>query len=94
MPILKEQISRVTTLSGLKFTPSEIEKCSHELNQILEYFKKIASVNTENTEIEGTATDPFWPLRGDKITSSLSVNEAPKNAPAQKDNYLMVPRVI
>ena len=68
MPILKEQISRPATHSGLEFTPSEIEKYSYELNQILDYFKKIAS--------------------------SLSVDEAQTNAPAQKDNYFMVPRVI
>ncbi|MEE9442621.1 MAG: Asp-tRNA(Asn)/Glu-tRNA(Gln) amidotransferase subunit GatC [candidate division Zixibacteria bacterium] len=94
MPILKEQISPIATLSRLKLTPSEIEKYSHELSQILDYFEKIASVNTENIDIEDTSAAAYRPLRGDKTTSSLTVEEALKNAPAQKDNYFMVPRVI
>ena len=94
MPISKEQVAHTARLARLTLTPEELHRYTQELTQIVAYFDRLASVDTEGIEIQSGAGAAGPVLREDKIGPSLSVEDVLRNAPETKDTFLIVPRVI
>jgi len=93
MPIVEDQISHVARLARLNLTPSESAEFSRELTQIIEYFDRLAPIDTDHIDLKPRNSSESA-LREDTIQPSLTVDEALKNAPEQKENFFIVPRVI
>jgi aspartyl-tRNA(Asn)/glutamyl-tRNA(Gln) amidotransferase subunit C len=94
MPVPREAVAHIAELARLKLTPDELDRYSTELVRIVEFFDRLAAVDTEGIEVSARFTRARHVFREDEVSPSLPVEEALRNAPETKDNYFIVPRVI
>ena len=91
----KEDIEYISKLALLNLPEEEKEKFSHQLSNILSYFKKLNDLDTENIE---PMTHPIETLknvfRKDEVRASLSNEEALKNAQHKQDGFFKAPRIL
>jgi len=91
----KETIEHISKLALLDLSEEEKEQLSKELGDILNYFKKLEELNTDNVK---PTTHPIEGLknvfREDIPWKSLSNEEALKNATHKKDGYFKAPRIL
>jgi aspartyl-tRNA(Asn)/glutamyl-tRNA(Gln) amidotransferase subunit C len=91
----KETIEHISKLALLELSEEEKDKLSKELEDILNYFKKLDDLDTSNVE---PMTHPIENLknvfRDDIPWKSLSNEEALKNAKHKKDGYFKGPRIL
>lgn len=87
-------IDRVAELARLALTPEEKALFSTQLSSILGHIEQLAKVDV--TGIEPTAH--AFPLNNvwaaDLIEPGLPLSAALRNAPAQRDNMIVVPKVV
>jgi len=94
MPVPREAVAHIAELARLQLTPDELDRYSTELVRIVEFFDRLATVDTEGIEVSTRFTRARHVFREDEVRPSLPVEEALKNAHETKDNYFIVPRVI
>ncbi|MFW9972523.1 MAG: Asp-tRNA(Asn)/Glu-tRNA(Gln) amidotransferase subunit GatC [Candidatus Odinarchaeota archaeon] len=91
----KEKIDHISKLALLDLTEEEKMKLSKELGDILNYFRKIDDLDTNNVQ---PLTHPIENLknvfREDIPWKSLSNEEALRNAKHKKDGYFKAPRIL
>jgi len=87
-------IDHLATLARIELTPAEKEKFSAQLADVLKYIEQLKQVDI--TGIEPTAhAHPITNVWADDIPRpGLSVEDALRNAPAQRDNMVAVPKVV
>lgn len=87
-------IDYTAKLARINLSPEEKERFSGQLDKILEYVEKLGELDT--SAVEPTAhphpVDNVW--QEDVVKSQLSVEEALQNAPAQRHNMIIVPKVV
>ncbi len=84
----------VANLARLALTPAEKEKFSRQLGDVLHYVEKLRAVDVTGVEPMAHATPVFNVWQPDEPRSGLSVGAALRNAPAQRDNMVAVPKVV
>ena len=87
-------IDHLATLSRLALTPEEKAKFSAQLGDILGHIEQLKQVNVDGVEPTAHATPIFNVLQADEPRPGLAVEQALRNAPAQRDNMVVVPRVV
>lgn len=87
-------IDHLATLSRLALTPEEKAKFSAQLEDIVGYIEKLKEVNVDGVEPTAHATPIFNVLQADVPRAGLAVEDALRNAPQQRDNMIVVPRVV
>ena len=87
-------IDHLATLSRLALTPEEKAKFSAQLGDILGHIEQLKQVNVDGVEPTAHATPIFNVLQPDVARAGLPVEQALRNAPAQRDNMVVVPRVV
>ncbi|MEM9158897.1 MAG: Asp-tRNA(Asn)/Glu-tRNA(Gln) amidotransferase subunit GatC [Verrucomicrobiota bacterium] len=87
-------IDYVAKLARIDLSDEEKSKFSGQLESILGYIEKLNELDTDN--VEPTAhphpVENVW--QEDLVSSELPVEEALKNAPAQRQNMIVVPKVV
>ena len=95
MVIDNKLISKLENLARLALDETERKKIRHDLNEILKMVEKLNDLDTTGVEplvYVNEAEVNEW--REDKIVSTISREEALKNAPDQDGVYFKVPKVI
>ncbi|MCB0650135.1 MAG: Asp-tRNA(Asn)/Glu-tRNA(Gln) amidotransferase subunit GatC [Saprospiraceae bacterium] len=95
MVIDNKLISKLENLARLELDETERKKIRHDLNEILKMVEKLNDLDTTGVEplvYVNEAEVNEW--REDKIVSTISREEALKNAPDQDGVYFKVPKVI
>ena len=87
-------IDHLATLSRLALTPEEKTKFAAQLGDILGHIEQLKQVNVDGVEPTAHATPIFNVLQADESRPGLAVEDALRNAPAQRDNMVVVPRVV
>jgi len=87
-------IKYVARLARLNLTPDEEKKLSVQLNNILGYIEKLKEVDVTNVEPTAHAVPLVNVTRPDEVRSSLSNEEALRNAPAQANGLFLVPKIV
>ena len=92
--ITKKEVEYVAQLAKLEFNEGEKEEFTSQLNSILDYFKKLNELNTE--EVEPTAYVISMPnlLNEDEVKPSLPQDEVLFNAKYTKKGYFKVPKIM
>jgi aspartyl-tRNA(Asn)/glutamyl-tRNA(Gln) amidotransferase subunit C len=90
----KEQVEHVAWLARIELTEDEKEAFTKQLNEILDYFKKIDEIDTSNIEPTFHVLDLVNVLRDDKVEPSLPKEEALKNAPQREDSFIKAPKIL
>jgi aspartyl-tRNA(Asn)/glutamyl-tRNA(Gln) amidotransferase subunit C len=87
-------IDRIANLARLALTPEEKIKFAAQLVDVLANIEKLSQVDV--TGVEPTAhAFPVYNVWADDIAQSgLSVEDALRNAPAQRYHMVVVPKVV
>ena len=87
-------IDQLATLSRLALTPDEKAKFSAQIGDILGHIEQLKQVDVDGVEPTAHATPIFNVLQADEPRPGLPVEDALRNAPAQRDHRGLVPRVV
>jgi aspartyl-tRNA(Asn)/glutamyl-tRNA(Gln) amidotransferase subunit C len=87
-------INHLANLARLSLTPEEKNLFSAQLSDILGYIEQLKQVNVDGIEPTAHATPIFNVLQPDVPRPSLPVEDALRNAPNQRENMIVVPRVV
>ncbi len=87
-------IDHVAQLARLALTPEEKAAFSQQLGSILDYIEQLKEVDVSGVEPMAHAF-PVYNVWGEDVPrAGLPVELALKNAPAQRDNMIVVPKVV
>jgi len=89
-----KEIEHLAWLARIELTEEEKELFAKQLNQILEYFRKIDEVDTEGVPPTHHVLDLVNVFREDEVTPSLPVEEALKNAPKKEKLFIKAPKIL
>ena len=94
MKITVKDVQYVANLARLELTDEELGNLTKQLDGILTYMNKLNELDTEGIEPLSHVLPLKNVYREDKVTSSLPVEEALKNAPCREGGFFKVPKVI
>ena len=87
-------INYVANLARLALTPAEQQKFAQQLGDILHYVDKLNQVDVAGVEPMAHASPVFNVWQADVARAGLPVEQALRNAPAQRDHLIVVPKVV
>ena len=90
----KKDVEHVAWLAHIELSDKEKTLVTEQLNEILEYFKKIDAVDTKGVEPTYHVLDLNNVSRADEIKSSLTTEEALRNVPKKEKKFLKAPRIF
>ncbi|HHT38421.1 MAG TPA: Asp-tRNA(Asn)/Glu-tRNA(Gln) amidotransferase subunit GatC [Mollicutes bacterium] len=90
----KEKVLYVADLGKISISEDEIEKFGYGLKQILDEIEKINQVDLKTDEILISPTDNKNVYRDDEVLDMITIEDALKNAPKTKGNFVEVVRVV
>ena len=87
-------IDYVADLARVALSDEEKAKFSTQLDSIIGYVEKLNELETGNVEplAHPFSRENVW--QEDEVKGSLSTEDALKNAPAQRSNMIIVPKVV
>ncbi|MFW6188807.1 MAG: Asp-tRNA(Asn)/Glu-tRNA(Gln) amidotransferase subunit GatC [Planctomycetota bacterium] len=94
MPVTPEDVDHAAHLSRLRLTEEEKAKFARQLSDIVDYMDKLNELDTSEVEPMVHAIEGAQVLRKDRVSESLSRDQALRNAPEQADGCFKVPRII
>jgi aspartyl-tRNA(Asn)/glutamyl-tRNA(Gln) amidotransferase subunit C len=87
-------IDYVANLARLALTDQEKETFSRQLGDVMQYIEKLREVDVTQVEPTAHAFPVFNVWAEDVAKPGLPVELALKNAPAQRDDMIVVPVVV
>ena len=94
MSLTQQDVKKVAKLARLKLSEPEIEKYQNELNKILGWVDQLEEVDTSDTEPLSSVVPHSLQMRKDVATDKNLQEEVLKNAPKEKYNCFVVPKVV
>jgi aspartyl-tRNA(Asn)/glutamyl-tRNA(Gln) amidotransferase subunit C len=87
-------IDHVANLARLALTPGEKAKFAQQLADVLHHIEQLKKVDVSGVEPTAHAAPVFNVWADDVARPGLPVELALKNAPAQRDHMIVVPKVV
>ena len=87
-------IDHIAKLARLALTPDEKAKFAQQLGDVLHHIEQLAKVDVTGVEPTAHASPIFNVWQADVAQPGLTVADALRNAPAQRDNMILVPNVV
>jgi aspartyl-tRNA(Asn)/glutamyl-tRNA(Gln) amidotransferase subunit C len=87
-------IERVAQLARIALTPEEKARFSAQLGDVLRYIAQLKEVDVSGIEPTAHAFPVFNVWAEDVPQPGLPVELALRNAPAQRDHMVVVPKVV
>ena len=88
------KLDHVANLARINLTSEEKERFSAQLNDVLAYIEQLNEVNVEGVEPTAHAFPVVNVWADDVARDGLPPEIALKNAPAQRDHMIVVPKVV
>jgi len=93
-PVSDIDIEYVANLARLALSPAEKQRYSQQLGNILHYVEKLRQVDVTGVEPMAHASPVFNVWQADVTRAGLTAEEALRNAPAQRSQMIVVPKVV
>ncbi len=90
----KKEVEHVAWLAHIDLSEEEKVLFTEQFNEILEYFKRIDEIETEDVEPTYHVLDLENVSRKDKPIPPLTTEEALKNAPRKDKKFIKAPRIV
>jgi aspartyl-tRNA(Asn)/glutamyl-tRNA(Gln) amidotransferase subunit C len=87
-------IDHIAKLARLALTSEEKAKFAQQLGDVLHHIEQLAKVDVTGVEPTAHASPVFNVWQADVAQPGLAVADALRNAPAQRDNMVAVPKVV
>ncbi len=94
MEVTNELVDKIAELSRLQFEAQEKEAIKKDLSRMLDFVGQLEEVNTDGVEPLIFMTDEYDTLREDVSASTITQQQALKNAPKKDSDYFKVPKVM
>lgn len=94
MKISREEVEKLAHLARLEFSEKEIEAMQGDMDKILGFVAKIEELDLEGVEPLIYLNEDTNILRKDEVKTSITKEEALKNAPDKDGDYFRVPKVV
>jgi aspartyl-tRNA(Asn)/glutamyl-tRNA(Gln) amidotransferase subunit C len=88
------EVERIAKLARIGLSAEEVSKMSAELGQILQFVEQLQSVDIEGVRPTDQVTGLVDVWREDEVRPSMDRDRLLSNAPASKDGYVVVKRVL
>jgi len=87
-------VDKIAHLARLEFNETEKQEIKKDLQKMISFVDKLNELDTDDVEPLLHMSNEVNVLREDEVKGSVSQAEALKNAPARKDDFFTVPKVI
>lgn len=94
MSLDKATVARIAALARIRVPEDELDGLAQELSNILGWIEQLDAVDTEDVPPMSQAADQKLRWREDVVTDGGIPEKVLANAPAAKDGYFTVPKVI
>lgn len=94
MEIADSTVDELAHLARLQFEGEEKERIKQDLNRILGFMEKLNEIDTEGVEPLIHLSEEVNVLRNDEVRSTVTQQQALKNAPQRDSDYFKVPKVL
>ena len=94
MSVSLKDVRHIALLARLGLAPEEEEALRCDLDSILGYVAALDALDTSGVEPTAHASPIFNVWQADVAQPGLTVADALRNAPAQRDNMILVPKVV
>jgi len=91
MNIDRDEARRIAGLAHLEFDDAGLDRMAAEMTKILTYIDQLREVSVDGVEDRDAAATP---MRADDVQPSLDRELVARNAPAWRDGFFVVPKVI
>ena len=91
MDIDRDEARRVAELAHLEFDDAGLDRMASEMTKILTYIDQLREVDASGFEERDITVTP---LREDEPHPSIGQELVARNAPAWRDGFFVVPKVI
>jgi aspartyl-tRNA(Asn)/glutamyl-tRNA(Gln) amidotransferase subunit C len=90
----KLNIDHIARLARLELTREEKERFEQQLGDVLHHITQLSKVDVSGVEPTAHAFPLFNVWQDDVARSGLTVESALRNAPEQRDDMIVVPKVV
>ena len=92
--ITDDLVAHVARLARLGLTSAESQEVQGHFRKILEYVRVLDALDLKSVDPSFFPLSTHSVFREDEVRPSLPVEEALRNAPASRDGYFLVPRIV
>ncbi|MCB0393827.1 MAG: Asp-tRNA(Asn)/Glu-tRNA(Gln) amidotransferase subunit GatC [Bdellovibrionales bacterium] len=90
----EQTVKKIARLARLSVTDAEVKDTAEKMSAILDHFKQMEKLNTDNVEPLRTASPIENCFREDQVIDRLDIEGALQNAPERSGNSFKVPPVV
>ena len=94
MAIDAATVRKVARLAHIREREERLEPLAAELSAILRWIEQLNEVDTDNVEPMASAVALALPMREDVVTEGGDAARVLANAPASRDGFFVVPKVV
>lgn len=94
MPLTRAEVSKIALLARLELGPEEEAVFTDQLDHILDYFRKLDSLDTSAVDPTALVVDIDDAYRDDIVSNSPAVEALLANAPSADGSLFRVPKII
>ncbi len=94
MTIDKKTVDEIAHLARLEFEDAAKDEIINDMNRMLAFVDKLNELNTDGVEPLIYMNDDVDVMRDDVAKTTVTQQEALKNAPKKDSDYFKVPKVI
>lgn len=94
MSVDQATVKRVARLARLKVKDEDVPRLAGELNAILGWIEQLNAVEVSEVEPLTSVVTMKMKMRQDVVTDGNCPAKIVANAPAQEDDFFMVPKVV
>lgn len=94
MPLTREEVSKIALLARLELSQTEEAMFTEQLDHILDYFRKLDSLDTSAVEPTAHVVAIDDAYRDDVVSNPPAIDALRANAPAAEGTWFRVPKII
>ncbi|MEE8283494.1 MAG: Asp-tRNA(Asn)/Glu-tRNA(Gln) amidotransferase subunit GatC [Alphaproteobacteria bacterium] len=94
MSLDKATVAHIAALARIRVAEEDLDGLAQELSNILGWIEQLNAVDTSGVPPMSRAADQKLRWREDKVTDGSIPEKVLANAPAAKDGFFTVPKVI
>ncbi len=87
-------VRRIAHLARIAVTDDEVEHLKGEINAVLDFVEQLSEVDVSGVEPMTSVTPMAMKKRPDVVTDGEIADDIVRNAPATRDHFFLVPKVV
>jgi aspartyl-tRNA(Asn)/glutamyl-tRNA(Gln) amidotransferase subunit C len=94
MSVDADTVRRIAHLARIAVAEDEVDHLRDEINVVLAFVEQLSEVNVDGVEPMTSVTPMAMKKRADVVTDGNDAAAVLQNAPANEDNFFLVPKVV